>query len=178
MHGFCRRRPSLEPVLQKLATSDRITIVVEHLQNGNMRVTSNSWDHERVLNYDQWDGDRWFLRSGGSKSATSRADCMLQGRNAGGPTGPPAAPARATTSSPIDATCRLPLATHRLTPATHRPSMCNGLHVAMRMRSARPISRPGREKIESAAPPALASHGYFLHLQCAPDVRRAARRPI
>jgi hypothetical protein len=53
---------------------------------------------------------------------------MLQGRVAGGRTGLPAAPVWATTSSPIEATRRLPLATHRLTPATHRRSMCNGLH--------------------------------------------------
>ncbi len=39
----------VEPVLEKLATSDRITIAIEHLKTGNMRVTSNSWDHERVL---------------------------------------------------------------------------------------------------------------------------------
>ncbi len=82
-----------------------------------MRVTSNRCDGERVVSRDQV-----------LEAAASTADCMLQGRIAGGRTGPPAAPARATTSSPIEATRRLPLATHRLTPATHRPSMCNGLH--------------------------------------------------
>ncbi len=27
--------------------------MVEHLRTGNMRVTSNSWDHEKVLGKDQ-----------------------------------------------------------------------------------------------------------------------------
>ncbi len=40
---------SLGPVLEKLATSERITITVERLPSGNIRVKSNSWDHERVL---------------------------------------------------------------------------------------------------------------------------------
>ncbi len=42
-------RVSLGPVLEKLATSERITITVERLPSGNIRVKSNSWDHERVL---------------------------------------------------------------------------------------------------------------------------------
>jgi hypothetical protein len=42
-----------EKVLEKLATSDRITIVVERQPEGKMRVTSTSWDGERVLMRDQ-----------------------------------------------------------------------------------------------------------------------------
>jgi hypothetical protein len=38
-----------EKVLEKLATSDRITIVIERQPDGKMRVTSTSWDSERVL---------------------------------------------------------------------------------------------------------------------------------
>ncbi len=52
---------------------------------------------------------------------------MLQGRIAGGRTGPPAAPVRLDVITD-EATRRPPSATHRLTPATHRTSMCNGLH--------------------------------------------------
>jgi hypothetical protein len=40
-------------VLEKLATSDRITIVVDRQPDGKMRVTSTSWDGERVLLRDQ-----------------------------------------------------------------------------------------------------------------------------
>ena len=40
---------STEKVLEKLATSDKVTIVVERLFNGNMRVTSGSWDNEKVI---------------------------------------------------------------------------------------------------------------------------------
>jgi hypothetical protein len=42
-----------EKVLEKLATSDRITIVVERQPDGKMRVTSASWDGEKVLMRDQ-----------------------------------------------------------------------------------------------------------------------------
>jgi hypothetical protein len=42
-----------EKVLEKLATSDRITIVIERQPDGKMRVTSTSWDGERVLMRDQ-----------------------------------------------------------------------------------------------------------------------------
>jgi hypothetical protein len=40
-------------VLEKLATSDRITIVIERQPDGKMRVTSASWDGEKVLMRDQ-----------------------------------------------------------------------------------------------------------------------------
>jgi hypothetical protein len=36
-------------VLEKLATSDRITIVIERQPDGKMRVTSASWGGEKVL---------------------------------------------------------------------------------------------------------------------------------
>jgi len=38
-----------EKVLEKLVTSDRITIVIERQPDGKMRVTSASWDGEKVL---------------------------------------------------------------------------------------------------------------------------------
>ena len=38
-----------EKVLEKLATSDRVTIVVERPTDGKMRVTSGSWDREKVI---------------------------------------------------------------------------------------------------------------------------------
>jgi hypothetical protein len=38
---------------QKLATSDRVTIVVERQSDGKMRVTSGSWDGEKVILRDQ-----------------------------------------------------------------------------------------------------------------------------
>ena len=44
---------SLDKVLERLATSNRLTLVVERLHDGKMRVTSSSWDHERVLLRDQ-----------------------------------------------------------------------------------------------------------------------------
>ena len=40
-------------MLEKLATSDRITIVIERLPDGKMRITSSSWDSEKVLLRDQ-----------------------------------------------------------------------------------------------------------------------------
>jgi hypothetical protein len=42
-----------EKVLEKLATSDRVTIVVERQSDGKMRVTSGSWDGEKVILRDQ-----------------------------------------------------------------------------------------------------------------------------
>jgi len=42
-----------EKVLEKLATSDRVTIVVERQTDGKMRVTSGSWDGEKVILRDQ-----------------------------------------------------------------------------------------------------------------------------
>jgi hypothetical protein len=39
--------------LEKLATSDKATIVVERLTDGKMRVTSGSWDGEKVILRDQ-----------------------------------------------------------------------------------------------------------------------------
>jgi len=40
-------------VLEKLATSDKATIVVERLTDGKMRVTSNFWDGGKVILRDQ-----------------------------------------------------------------------------------------------------------------------------
>jgi hypothetical protein len=42
-----------EKVLEKLATSDKATIVIERQLNGGMRVTSGSWDGEKVILRDQ-----------------------------------------------------------------------------------------------------------------------------
>jgi hypothetical protein len=42
-----------EKVLERLATSDKCTIVVEKQPDGKMRVTSGSWDGEKVFLKDQ-----------------------------------------------------------------------------------------------------------------------------
>jgi hypothetical protein len=42
-----------EKVLEKLATSDKATIVIERQSDGKMRVTSGSWDGEKVILRDQ-----------------------------------------------------------------------------------------------------------------------------
>jgi hypothetical protein len=52
-HGGLMRTETPQKVLEKLATSDKATIVVERLLNGNMRVTSGSWDGEKVILRDQ-----------------------------------------------------------------------------------------------------------------------------
>jgi len=43
----------LDRVLEKLATSDKVTLVVQRQPEGKMRVTSSSWEHEKVLFRDQ-----------------------------------------------------------------------------------------------------------------------------
>jgi hypothetical protein len=40
-------------VLEKLATSEKATIVIERQPDGKMRVTSGSWDGEKVILKDQ-----------------------------------------------------------------------------------------------------------------------------
>jgi hypothetical protein len=42
-----------EKVLEKLATSDKIGIIIERQPDGKMRVTSASWDGEKVILRDQ-----------------------------------------------------------------------------------------------------------------------------
>jgi hypothetical protein len=42
-----------EKVLERLATSDKTTIVIEKQPDGKMRVTSVSWDGEKVFVKDQ-----------------------------------------------------------------------------------------------------------------------------
>ena len=42
-----------EKVLERLATSDKTTIVIEKQPDSKMRVTSGSWDGERVFLKDQ-----------------------------------------------------------------------------------------------------------------------------
>jgi hypothetical protein len=42
-----------EKVLEKLATSDKIGIIIERQPDGKMRVTSASWDGEKVFLRDQ-----------------------------------------------------------------------------------------------------------------------------
>jgi hypothetical protein len=47
------RTDTTEKVLEKLATSDKATIVLERQPDGKMRVTSGSWDGEKVFSRDQ-----------------------------------------------------------------------------------------------------------------------------
>jgi hypothetical protein len=47
------RTDTAEKVLEKLATSDKATIVIERQSDGKMRVTSGSWDGEKVILRDQ-----------------------------------------------------------------------------------------------------------------------------
>ncbi len=47
------RADTLEKVFEKLATSDKATIVIERQPDGKMRITSGSWDGEKVLLKDQ-----------------------------------------------------------------------------------------------------------------------------
>jgi hypothetical protein len=47
------RTDTTEKVLEKLATSDKATIVIERQPDGKMRVTSGSWDEEKVFSRDQ-----------------------------------------------------------------------------------------------------------------------------
>src|SRR6516164_8547150 len=47
------RTDSREKVLEKLATSDKATVVIEHQPDGKTRVTFGSWDRERVILRDQ-----------------------------------------------------------------------------------------------------------------------------
>jgi hypothetical protein len=42
-----------EKVFEKLATSDKATIVIERQPDGKMRMTSGSWDGEKVILRDQ-----------------------------------------------------------------------------------------------------------------------------
>ena len=42
-----------EKVLERLATSDETTIVIEKQRDGQMRVTSGSWDGEKIIFRDQ-----------------------------------------------------------------------------------------------------------------------------
>jgi hypothetical protein len=44
---------STEKVLERLATSEKATIVVERPLNGNTRVTSGSWVNEKVILRDE-----------------------------------------------------------------------------------------------------------------------------
>jgi hypothetical protein len=43
----------LEPVLERLATTDKSTVVVERAPEGKIRVTSGSWEGEKVVLKDQ-----------------------------------------------------------------------------------------------------------------------------
>ena len=47
------RQDSLEKVLEKLAVTDKTTIVVAKEPDGKMRVTSGSWEGEKVFARDQ-----------------------------------------------------------------------------------------------------------------------------
>jgi hypothetical protein len=59
-----------EKVLEKLATSDKATIVIERQPDGKMRVTSGSWDGEKVILRDQ--APRWAKSKGACTSRESR----------------------------------------------------------------------------------------------------------
>jgi hypothetical protein len=50
----------LNRVIEKLATSDKVTLTVERLPEGKMRVTSGRWDHEKVFAPDQVLEVRWI----------------------------------------------------------------------------------------------------------------------
>ena len=50
--GVCDRTLA-KKFLERLATSDKTTIVVERQPDGKMRVTSGSWDGEKVFLKDQ-----------------------------------------------------------------------------------------------------------------------------
>ena len=43
------RQDIAEKVLERLATSDKTTIVIEKQRDGQMRVTSGSWDGEKAF---------------------------------------------------------------------------------------------------------------------------------
>jgi hypothetical protein len=47
-------------VIEKLATSDRVTLTIERLPEGKMHVTSNGWDGEKMFLPDQVLGVRWL----------------------------------------------------------------------------------------------------------------------
>jgi hypothetical protein len=49
----------LNRVIEKLATSDKPTLTIERLPDGKMRVTSASWDGEKVFLRDQVLEARW-----------------------------------------------------------------------------------------------------------------------
>jgi hypothetical protein len=39
----------LDRIIEKLATSDKVTLTIERSREGKMHVTSNGWDHERMF---------------------------------------------------------------------------------------------------------------------------------
>jgi hypothetical protein len=47
-------------VLERLATSDKTTIVIEKQPDGKMRVTSGSWDNEKVFlsTFSEWQAQK------------------------------------------------------------------------------------------------------------------------
>jgi hypothetical protein len=47
------RAENLEKVLERIATTEKTTIVTERSPGGKMRATSGSWDGEKVLLRDQ-----------------------------------------------------------------------------------------------------------------------------
>jgi hypothetical protein len=47
------RTDATEKVLEKLATSDKVSLIIERQPDGKMRVTSGSWDGEKVFFRDQ-----------------------------------------------------------------------------------------------------------------------------
>ncbi len=49
----------LDRVIEKLATSNKVTLTIERLPEGKMHVTSNGWDYERMLPRDQVLEVRW-----------------------------------------------------------------------------------------------------------------------
>jgi hypothetical protein len=65
------RTDTHEKVLEKLATSDKVTIVIERLTDGKMRATSSSWDGEKVILCDR--RSKSALLTGACTSRASRA---------------------------------------------------------------------------------------------------------
>ena len=76
----CRQR--LDRVIEKLATSDKVTLTAERQPDGKMRVTSNSWDGEKVLFRNEvlevpWDTGSRSTRISPAHIATSSLSCGL-----------------------------------------------------------------------------------------------------
>ena len=64
------RTETLPKVLEKLATSEKSTIVVERQPDGKMRVTSGSWEAEKVFLRDPVSGPQRRVTASSRPEAT------------------------------------------------------------------------------------------------------------